>query len=94
MKKITMTKFLIFFLFLNCTIIELFTGWVTVKSLEITQLTGAQTDFTPLITLIGSAVSEVIGFAIYALKSIKENTIGGIVYDNAINEIKQEEGKG
>ena len=41
-------------------------------------------DFTPLVTLIGAVVSEVIGFAIYAIKSAKENTSGGIVYETAM----------
>ena len=41
-------------------------------------------DFTPLVTLIGAVISEVIGYAIYSLKAMKENTSGGIVYDSAI----------
>lgn len=41
-------------------------------------------DLTPLITLIGAVVSEVIGFAIYSIKAAKENTSGGIVYDLAM----------
>ena len=36
-KKISTSKLLIFFLFLNCTIIELFTGWVTFKSIELSR---------------------------------------------------------
>lgn len=83
--KLTTTKLLILFLFLNCTIIELFTGWATVQSLQLTLQTGLAPDFTPLVTLIGAVVGEVIGFAIYAVKSIKENTAGGIVYDCALN---------
>lgn len=41
-------------------------------------------DFGPLTMLITAVVSEVIGFAIYAVKSTKENTVGGIVYDTAM----------
>ena len=41
-------------------------------------------DFTPLVTLIGAVISEVIGYAIYSLKAMKENTSGGIVYDSDI----------
>jgi len=37
-------------------------------------------DFTPIVTLIGAVVGEIIGFAIYAAKAAKENTVGGIVY--------------
>ena len=37
-------------------------------------------DFSPIVTLISAVVGEIIGFAIYAAKAAKENTIGGIVY--------------
>ena len=82
--KISTSKLLIIFLFINCTIIEIFTGYVTLKSLDIATMTFMMPDFTPLVTLIGAVVSEVIGFAIYAIKSAKENTSGGIVYETAI----------
>ena len=48
-------------------------------------------DFTPLVTLIGAVVSEVIGFGVYSLKSTKENTVGGIVYDSVINNSDDKE---
>ena len=86
-KKITTTKLLILFLFINCTIIELFTGWATIQSLRLALLTNLSPDFTPLVTLIGTVVGEVFGFAIYALKSAKENTEGGVVYMAAQNNI-------
>lgn len=89
-KKITTTKLLIFFLFLNCTIIELFTCWATIQSFSLAMITGMSIDFTPLITLIGSVVGEVIGFAIYAIKSTKENTIGGIIYDSTFLNSKEQ----
>lgn len=82
--KISTSKLLIVFLFINCTIIEIFTGYVTLKSLDIATMTFMMPDFTPLVTLIGAVVSEVIGFAIYAIKSAKENTSGGIVYETAM----------
>ena len=96
-KKITTTKWLILFLFINCTLIELFTGWSTVQSLRLSALTGQSVDFSPLVTLIGAVVSEVIGFAIYAVKSMKENCEGGVTYskvmaDLALNNL--EDGKG
>lgn len=83
--KLTTTKLLILFLFINCTIIEIFTGWATVQSIQLTLQTGVAPDFTPLVTLIGAVVGEVVGFAVYAVKSTKENTVGGIVYDSALN---------
>jgi F0F1-type ATP synthase assembly protein I len=80
-KKKSTTKILIFFLFLNCTLIELFTGWATVQSLNIALLTDQAVDFSPLVTLIGTVVGEVVGFAVYAAKASKENSAGGLVYD-------------
>ena len=85
-KKISTTKLLIAFLFLNCTAIEIFTGWATVQSFVLAKTLGFSVDFSPLVTLIGAVVSEVIGYAIYSIKSTKENTKGGIVYESALRE--------
>lgn len=82
--KIQTTKILMAFLFINCSIVEIFTGYVTMKSFELAQMTGNSPDLTPLVSLIGAVVSEVIGFAIYSIKSTKENTKGGIVFENAM----------
>ena len=87
-KKISTTKLIMLFLFLNCSIIEIFTGWATVQSLNMASMTGLPADFSPLVTLIGAVVGEIIGFAVYALKSTKENTAGGIVYDQAMYELQ------
>lgn len=92
--KISTSKLLILFLFINCTIIELFTGFVTLKSLDLTTLTMANPDFTPLVALIGAVVSEVVGYAVYALKSAKENTAGGITYEAAMRQIDEDKAKG
>ena len=92
--KISTSKLLILFLFINCTIIELFTGFVTLKSLDLTTLTMTNPDFTPLVALIGAVVSEVVGYAVYALKSAKENTAGGITYEAAMRQIDEDKAKG
>lgn len=92
--KISTSKLLILFLFINCTIIELFTGFVTLKSLDLTTLIMANPDFTPLVALIGAVVSEVVGYAVYALKSAKENTAGGITYEAAMRQIDEDKAKG
>lgn len=92
--KISTSKLLILFLFINCTIIELFTGFVTLKNLDLTTLTMANPDFTPLVALIGAVVSEVVGYAVYALKSAKENTAGGITYEAAMRQIDEDKAKG
>ena len=101
MKKISTTKILIAFLFINCTLLELFTGWVTVENLILARDFGATLDFTPLVTLIGIVMGEVFGFAVYAAKATKENTSGGIQYETAMRdfnshygEINEEEGEG
>lgn len=77
-KKFSTSKLIVLFLFLNCTAIEIFTGYVTLKGLNL-----GYADFSPLTTLISSVVGEVIAFAVYAYKATKENTQGGIVYENA-----------
>ena len=81
---ISTTKLIVIFLFINCTIIEIFTGWVTIKSLEMAAITGQSADLTPLVALVGAVVNEIIGFAVYAAKSAKENSRGGITYDMAM----------
>ena len=43
-------------------------------------MTGNPIDFSPLVTLIGAVVTEVMGFAVYAIKATKENTANGITY--------------
>lgn len=87
-KKLSTSKLLIALLFINCTLIELFTGYITLKSFDLASMTFMMPDFTPLTTLIGAVVGEVIGFAIYAIKSAKENTAGGIVYETAMMNMK------
>ena len=86
MKKMSTTKKFMLFLFINCTLIELFTGWVTVQNLILAREMGILLDFTPLVTLIGAIVGEVFSFAVYAAKSTKENTKGGIIYEQVINQ--------
>ena len=56
-----------------------------VKMLSLAFVAGTMIDFTPLVALIGAVVGEVFSYAIYSLKSAKENTVGGIVYDSIIN---------
>lgn len=87
------SKLMLGFLFINCTAIELFTGWVTYESILI-----GQPDYSPLITLIGAVVGEVIGLGTYYVKACKENTEGGVTYLNAQYKLKhpneEEEGVG
>lgn len=84
--KLTTSKILIGFLFLNCTLIEIFTGWAMIKMLYIASIAGTSIDFTPLVALIGAVVGEVIGYGIYSLKSAKENSVGGLVFESTMKE--------
>lgn len=81
-RKLTTTKRLTFFLFINCTLIQIFTLYVLLKQLNM----GMEVDLTPLQMLITTIVGEVIVFAIYSIKSLKENTKGGIIYQTTLNE--------
>lgn len=81
--KLSTTKKLIYFLFVNCSLIEIFTGVITWLS-----ACSDNPDFSPLVALIGAVVGEVIGFAVYGIKSIKENTAGGVVYEKVMQQQK------
>lgn len=81
--SLTMSKKALIFLFVSCTFIEIFTAWVTIQSLHLALVMGIMPDFTPLVTLIGTVVGEVIALAAYFAKSTKENTKGGITYESA-----------
>ena len=81
------SKLFLIFLFINFTVLEIFTGQVTVQSLIIANLTGLMPDFTPLITLIGAVIGETLSYGIYSLKAKAENTEGGVIHDIAIHNI-------
>ncbi len=89
-KKISCTKLIVLFLFVNCTLVELFTGWVIIQNLMLAEFMGVALDFTPLTTLVGTVVAEVLGFAVYAAKAMKENTKGGIIYDSTFSNNEDE----
>lgn len=81
-RALTTTKFLMFFLFISCSVIELFTIYIILKAINM----GLEVDFTPLTMLITAIVAQVIGFAVYSLKSTKENIKGGIIYEMAMQK--------
>ena len=87
-KFISTSKLIILFLFINCTLLEIFTGYITIQDLKLAETIGS-VDFTPIVTLISAVVSQVIGFAIYSAKASKENTQGGIIYDTAMKKLDQ-----
>lgn len=83
-KKLSVSKILTFFLFANCTAIEIFTCYITIINIKIARQLYMMPDFSPLTALIGAVVGEVIGFAVYSIKAAKENCEGGIVYEQAL----------
>ena len=72
------------FLFISCSAVEAFTMFAIIKAMNM----GYGVEFGPLSMLITAVVAEVISFSVYSLKSMKENTEGGIVYDTAMQKYK------
>ena len=73
-KQLTTTKKLVNYLFCCATGIQLFTGYLMVVQLKLLkQGVIMSLDTSPLISLIGAVVGEVMIFAVYAVKSFKEN---------------------
>lgn len=69
--KVNTTKLVMAYIIINCTIVEIYSMWVMVKL----------QDISGLYTLITSVIGETIAFLVYAVKSTKENTQGGIIYE-------------
>lgn len=84
------SKLLSLLLFINFTALEIFIGWVTIKSFALAFQYGISPDFTPLITLISAVLGETISYAIYSLKSKAENTKGGIVFETAMQQMQND----
>ena len=85
-KKVSFSKFLMIFLFINFTILEIFTGWVTISTFNVAYAVGSMPDFTPLITLLGAVIGETLSFGIYSAKSKAENVKNGIVFESVMKE--------
>ena len=81
-------KLLLVFLFINFTLIEIFTAWVTISSFSLAYAIGIMPDFTPLVTLIGAVIGQTLSYGFYSFKSKAENTEGGIVYEAAMYGIR------
>lgn len=90
-RKTAFGKLLMVFLFVNFTILELFTGWVTIKSFSLAYAIEQMPDFSPLITLLGAVIGETLSYGIYCHKAKAENTEGGIVFEATMHNLKNEE---
>lgn len=60
--KFTTTKLLMYLIFLNCIMIELYTMWVMF----------ILNDLSALYSLVGAVIGESLAFAVYCYKSFKE----------------------
>ena len=85
------SKLLLIILFSNFILLELFIGWITIKSFALALSIGMTPDFTPLITLISAVVGETLAYGFYIAKSKAENTEGGIVYQQMMNEMQSKD---
>lgn len=74
--KLTMTKKITIYLFVILNILLIYSV-VAMWHFE---------DLTYLGTLITDVIGQIIVFVIYAAKSTKENTVGGITYDKAMQD--------
>lgn len=92
-KALTTGKKLLWFFIINCTGVEIFTGWITYLSIKLAQTTLIAPNFTPLNTLIGAVIAQSLGVIGYFVKSTLQNRKGGITYDAAAarNFIKKEQ---
>jgi hypothetical protein len=78
--KIPTGKIGFWFMIINCTIIEIY-SLIAMFIFE---------DLSPLTTLILAVVGDCIAFISYNIKSGKENTVGGIVYESAMKKLEYE----
>ena len=79
----TTSKMALWFLFILCFAVIIFTGIVTIKEFALAYALGMMPDFTPLVAMIGGIIGACIDVAAYFAKSAKENTQGGITFQTA-----------
>ena len=85
--KMSTTKRIVWWMFINCTLIEMLTVWALYKNFELATIFGTGVDFSPLVALIGAVIGEVMVFATYAVKAKAENTVGGIEYQRMVHNL-------
>lgn len=79
-EKLSFSKMAFIFMIGNCTVIEIY-ALVAMFFYA---------DLSPLSTLIAAVVGECMSFLVYEVKSSKENTSGGIVYESAMKKLEYE----
>ena len=85
------SKLLLVFLFINFTLLELFTGYITLRSFNLAAALGEMPDLTPLITLITTVIGETISYGVYIAKAKAENIKNGIVYETTMYNLEHNE---
>ena len=79
-EKLSFSKVAFIFMIANCTVIEIY-ALVAMFFFA---------DLSPLTTLIAAVVGECMSFTVFEIKSGKENTSGGIVYESAMKKLEYE----
>ena len=79
-EKLSFSKMAFLFMIINCTVIEIY-------ALVAMFFFG---DLSSLSALIAAVVGECISFLCFEVKSGKENTTGGIVYESAMKKLEHE----
>lgn len=79
-EKLSFSKIAFIFMITNCVIIEIYSLF-TMFFFE---------DLSSLPALIAAVVGECITLCGYYIKSGKENTVGGIVYESAMKKLEHE----
>lgn len=79
-EKLSTGKKALKFMIINCSIIELY----SLFAMYMLQ------DLSPLTTLIAAVVGECVSIISYNIKSSKENTSGGIIYESAMKKLEYE----
>lgn len=74
-KRMTTSKAAMWFIFLNCTVVEIY-------SMAAMWHFG---DLSPLYALLGAVVGQSLTYISYNNKACRENSRGGITYESAIN---------
>ncbi len=81
-EKLSFSKIAFIFMMVNCTVIEIYSLVVMAIFADLSALT----------TLIVAVVGECVSLAAYMIKSMHENTSGGIVYESAMERLRNELG--
>lgn len=87
--KLPFAKLIAIFLFINFTVLEIFTIWITIQSFSLGYAIGMMPDFGPFLTLLGAIMGQTLSYWIYSSKAKAENTQGGITYDMAMYQLQQ-----